>query len=629
MLKRFLLCLLLQGLVLQGLAFASVPPTPTPNTSSIGSTKNNKKPSLNKCLKDKSSVIALDKLAKDTASNIKKTATADYSKVLNSSKVLSRLVTNVTSMGETVSDDAEKDFWQTYRNYKESVRFVEGLDRYVRTKTDTWNALDKKRRERIDTLIANSNKFSIKSASIAVNGAIKKEGEGYTKTFNDIDTAVESLQSDVDELEKFDPTTKEGWNNWKDTYDGEKKATEEELKGAEKKYHEKLTEINKKADGISENLKTVLNEKNASFLQLDATLSFVTSLKTKSSGDEIIASSNSAGSDPRIKQSVVSEAKVQGQNVKAGSLTLPNFREWATAVEKELQVQKTNTEDAINHAQEAINGINDLKKINDDEKNSSSTDPKMPKVPNTKDVMDKSMVALKKIQDGEAKLQSKALEIEATAAQYQRIAESPDPKAVAQLIDGELVQEMNAVQGDMDRYSGMYSDFAQRKAYWEAMMTQAVPAYVAALTKISPATISLAVGNAALAKARGYMDLSMSGTYAQAATTQIFTVMQPVIGCLAPYWRYITLATLVTGKQFNLANFARATKPQNTRSAKCSGIKVGGVCYVTKDKKVIRAAGQSKKVYQFITSTLDEAKGSSSAIISELQSASSMIEAAL
>lgn len=586
------------------------------------------KPNLGKCLKDKSSTLAFDKLAKTTINNIKTQATNDYQNVLNTSKVLSKMAGNLTAVGDGVVKDA-KQFWDSKGGLDQAIKDVQGLDRsleVLKGKFDNSGGILKgalqKKREEFQQLIATVDPNYLKSVGESLKGAIKTESEQFKTSMTAVSTQLDSIGEKIDKLKEFNPTTKEGWDK---------------IDNIGEQYKNKLDEISKDIDATVANADKIIAEKSAHKIETDATADFLSDLKTKTTPAEVAQAVAAAESNPNISKSVVKEAKDQSQKVSNGTLQMDKFKNNVNAVATGVKAHQQQINDSLKNAQEMKDKVLGTKAMIQEEAQKFAGEAGKLKIPNTLEFTDKIAAPLKGVLDSHARfegtilgvasdLENKIFESEKALMQYARLAQSGDPVALLNTLDGEVLQEINSVISTVTQFSGLYGSMNNKVQYFSALVTQGLPLYAGAISKLANSGFALGVANAALGQARGYLDMSSSGVYAQAATEQIFTAMQPVIGCLAPYWKYLTLVTLVTGKQFNLANFARASKPKNTRNAKCPGIKIGTKCYPTKDKKLIRAAGQSKKISQFIVSTLDEAKGGSGNIIKQLQDAISLVQ---
>lgn len=527
-----------------------------------------KAPDVGQCLKQSVDKVALKTIVKNMTSQLKAQVTQTVTKYASVYAALAQAVANAENVADGLLDAAKAQIKDAYLDYKNTATFVSSYKAY---------------KEGMEERVKSINNF--KGIKQRIQNAVdpKRFIEGVKNTFQ---ARIDVFKNSATELAASFDSMEQGLKALDEENLG-RKATKEEIAAAK----QNLKIINSQLIGQLQNsllqqsnLKTTLQTTNAT---LDLLISATSTSQARQRLDAERNNPNSKSSREALQQ-----AHESLQDVENGHRTLTQFRGNMTAMRGDFEANLLRMVEPNAKLVEALAKANDLMS-------------KLSVLEAPLEIANQVLGMMGQLQSAQAFLGNFVASSEQMIQQYALMALSV-PLSVFNSWDAAMTAELSQLVNDIASVASILTREMARLAQLQALFTQVLPAYIIAYLNFLNVNNLLIPAQLALAEFQSLIDLKAGGMIVMVALDQAFQIIQPVLKCIAPYMKYMVMATLITGGRLNIASFlsARSLNAMKRSSTCKRGVKVKGRCVIPKDRKVLRAQVEARNISRKVIESL-------------------------
>lgn len=466
---------------------------------------------MSQCLK--TSVSKMDK-------NAIKTASKDLTKKIESSYKdigasyyqeavrLAKAVNQITEGEYGDFNGIREQFTQTFENYKNSLEILkgtEGLKAALEKRVAEINSLAT---TRLDSL---KNSVDPKRIAKSVSGTLKGQYEGLMTKAGSLEDKFDSMGATVEELKKFNPNTSLE----------DRKKTEADLKS----QTEDMIQDSQEVITSGQQIGSVLSSSKS----LSDSLSNVSSV---SQAQNLINQANVPPETKAAHQEALS--KVSG-----GQQTLSQFKQDSAKNSQELAAEIQKNQSAISDAQSVLAKAENFQVLLNGGFSSSLETAKA------------ATDFLQSVRPEQGRLGSYVESGLGLVGKYQEIGQSGNPVALITSFQNELLSERGVLLGEISQINNALPGLQQNFQGAQNLFQQGLPGYVQGFQSFMNVQGQLAQARSALEEARSILEFGEGSEAVLMATNVAFEQLQPVIECVHPWMKYITMAALLTRGQLN------------------------------------------------------------------------------
>lgn len=527
-----------------------------------------KAPDVGQCLKQSVDKIALKTIVNNMTKQLKAQVTQTVTKYASVYAALAQAVANAENVAEGLYDSARAQIMNAYYDYKNTANFVANYEAY---------------KKGMEERIRDINNFQGIGQRIQNAVDPKRFIEGVGKTFQ---ARINLFVNSAAELEE----SFEGFTQGLKALDEEnlgRKATKEEIAAAK----QNLKIMNAQLIARLEN--SILQQSNLrETIQLtNGTLDLLIGASNVSQARQRL---DAERNNPNSKNSreALQSAHDALRDVENGHRTLSQFKNNMTAMKADFQANLLRMVEPNAKLVEALAKANDLMS-------------KLSILQAPLDIANQVLGMMGQLQSAQAFLGNFIGSSQQLIQQYALMALSV-PLTVFNQWQGAMTAELSRLVTDIASVTSILTREMARLAQLQAMFTQVLPAYLNAYMNLLNVNNLLIPAQLALAEFQSLIDLRAGGMIVMVALDQAFQIIQPVLKCIAPYMKYMVMATLITGGKLNIASFlsARSLNAMKRASTCKRGVKVKNRCVIPKDRKVLRAQVEARNVSRKVIEAL-------------------------